>query len=50
MGESDEHQTNTNLEQTKDEIPDSDDLGSSSQVCFLTIANTFALTDNTFEG
>lgn len=50
MDESDEDQTNENLQQTKDEIPDSDDLGSSSQVCFLTIANTFPLTDNAFEG
>lgn len=39
-GESDEDQTNTNFNQTKDEIPDSDDFGNSSQVCFLPMINT----------
>lgn len=50
IGDSDEDPTSAILQQNKDEIPDSDDTGSSSQVCFLPIANNFLLTDNMFEG
>lgn len=50
IAESDEDPTNATLQQTKEEIPDSDDTGSSSQVCFLPIANKFLLTDSLFEG
>lgn len=50
IGESDEDPTSAILQQNKDEIPDSDDTGSSSQVCFLPIANNLLLTDNPFEG
>lgn len=50
IGESDEDPTSAILQQNKDEIPDSDDTGSSSQVCFLSIASNLLLTDNPFEG
>lgn len=48
---SDQDQTNTNAPQDKDEVSDTDDPGSSSQVrVVLPTPHTFPLTDNPFEG
>lgn len=49
--ESDEDQTNATLQQTKDEIPDSDN-SVSSYLClvFCLLPKRLSLTDNPFEG